>query len=59
VEVLFAGEDNFTFMEPLEAMLQHWAVGFFQDILSNFNDIVGPDADDISIECGVVEFAEG
>jgi len=46
-------------MALLQPMLQHWAVVLFEDVLSDFDDQVRADADDIGVEGGVMQFAEG
>jgi hypothetical protein len=46
-------------VQPLQAVKQHRTVDFAKDVLSNFDDEVGPDADDVVVEGGVMQFAQG
>jgi len=45
-------------MESLEAVAQHGAVGLMQDRRRDVNHQVGVDADEMAVECRVVELAE-
>src|SRR5882724_9396737 len=46
-------------MALLQPMLQHWAVVLFEDVLSDFDDQVRTNADNIGVEGGVMQLAEG
>lgn len=46
-------------MEFLQAVAQHWAVDFFQDVEADFHRVVRGDAQDLAVECGVVQLAQG
>jgi hypothetical protein len=46
-------------VKPLKAMNQHRAVRLFQDIPAYFDDVVRPDPNQIGVERGVMESAEG
>ena len=46
-------------MHSLKSVEQHWPIFFFQDIVTNFDDIVGPYPDHETVKGRVVEFAEG
>ena len=45
-------------MEPLEAVNQHRAVGVVENVLTNFDDAVGSDADQVLVEGRVMEPAQ-
>ncbi len=50
---------DFLQMHILKSVEQHGTVLLFHDIVSNFDDIVGPYADHEPVKGGVVEFAKG
>ena len=52
-------EHDFLQMHTLKSVEQHGPIFFFQDIVSNFDDIVGPYADHETVKGRVVQFAEG
>lgn len=45
-------------MKPLEAVDQHRPVGFVPHILTNFDDAIWSDPDQILVERGVVKSAQ-
>lgn len=45
-------------MEPLHSMLQHRSVDFLQHVEAHLDVIVGIDADDVTIERGVMQLAQ-
>ena len=46
-------------MKPLESVFQHGSVGLFQEIAPDFDDIVRSDRQEVLVEGGVMELAEG
>ena len=54
-----SGEYDFFQMHILKSVEQHGTVLLFQDIVSNFDDIVWPYADHETVKRCVVQFAEG
>jgi len=46
-------------MHSLKSVEQHGPVLFFQDIIPNLDDIIGPYADHETVKGGMVQFAEG
>jgi len=46
-------------MKPLEAVNQHRAVLLFQDVLTNLHYVVWPDTEQVRVEGGVMQPAEG
>ena len=52
---LAAREADLLQMEPLEAVDQHWAVRFLEDVLTHVDDVVRCDADQVGIEGPMVQ----
>ena len=46
-------------MEALEAVAEHGAVFFDEDVRADLDDVVGGNTQEVAVEGGVVEFAEG
>ena len=45
-------------MEGLNCVNQSWPIMLFKDVRSDFDNVVRSDAQEIAIECGVVQLAE-
>jgi hypothetical protein len=52
-----ARQDNLLTMDALKRMAKRWPVVFLQEILTNLDDVVGPDAEDVGVERAVVDSA--
>ena len=46
-------------MKTLEAVNKHWPVFLFEDISADFNDVVGPDTDQVRIKGRMMQCALG
>ena len=46
-------------VEALEAVAEHGAVFFDEDVQADLDDVVGGNTQEVAVEGGVVEFAEG
>ena len=57
-ELLRSRQQDSTIVEVLQSVQQHRTVLFVQDVLPHFDDIVGGDADEQTIERGMVQLAE-
>ena len=51
--------DELAALQLLKTVAQHRTVDLREDVLSDLNDQVGPDANDVAVECGVMELAHG
>jgi len=45
-------------VKALQAVLQHRSVRFFEDVVPEFDDTVGPNAEDVRVERSVVQAAQ-
>ena len=55
---LVVRENNLMVVELLKPVPQHRTIMLLQNVVPDFDDIVGSDADDVTIESGVVDLAE-
>jgi len=54
-----AGDDDLLGVQLFDAVLEHGAVGFVEDVGADLDYVVGADAQDVAVESGVVEFTQG